>query len=407
MATLKLYLDTRACEAGTPAPVKIAVNLKGDTATQATGIKVLPEQWDKKAGKVVKHPRKQLLNTVLATRLGEWQAALLRLAESGEARKARSASALKKLILKAVAPEPEEEEGSFFTHYVRFASERRTPGTRDAYRQTLLRMEAFDKDLRSRSFEDIDRRWLTGFETFMMRTTRSANSRAFHFRNIRAVLNDAVEEELTDAYPFRKFKIRKEPTAKRALTVEQLRTLAAFPCGERLRPFRDLFMLMFYLIGINAVDLFNAPPEALAGGRVEYVRSKTYKRYSIKVEPEAMALLEKYRGREHLVSAMDTRTDYKAYLHRMNDALKLIAAGAAGDGGGGTGRRPLFPRISQYWCRHTWATVAASLDIPKDTIAHALGHGGNTVTDIYIDFDQGKVDEANRRVIDYVLYGKK
>lgn len=53
------------------------------------------------------------------------------------------------------------------------------------------------------------------------------------------------------------------------------------------------------------------------------------------------------------------------------------------------------------------STVAASLDIPRDTIAAALGHGGNTVTDIYIDFDQRKVDEANRQVLDWVLYGKR
>ena len=29
------------------------------------------------------------------------------------------------------------------------------------------------------------------------------------------------------------------------------------------------------------------------------------------------------------------------------------------------------------------------------------------VTEIYIDFDPRKVDEANRRVIDWVLYGKR
>ena len=68
---------------------------------------------------------------------------------------------------------------------------------------------------------------------------------------------------------------------------------------------------------------------------------------------------------------------------------------------------PLFPNLTTYWARHTWATIAASLDIPKETIAAALGHGGNTVTDIYIDFDQRKVDEANRKVIDWVLYGEK
>ena len=59
------------------------------------------------------------------------------------------------------------------------------------------------------------------------------------------------------------------------------------------------------------------------------------------------------------------------------------------------------------WALHTSATIASSLDIPKETIAAALGHGGNTVTDIYIDFDQKKVDEANRKVIDHVSNYKK
>ena len=70
-------------------------------------------------------------------------------------------------------------------------------------------------------------------------------------------------------------------------------------------------------------------------------------------------------------------------------------------------RWPLFPELTTYWARHTWATIAASLDIPNETIAAALGHGyGNRITAIYIDFDRRKVDKANRRVIDWVLYGK-
>ena len=408
MATIKLYLDTRACAAGTPAPVKIALNAHGGTVMQTTGIKVLPEQWDRKSCKIVRHPQKQVLNAMLAARLNEWQMALLKLAGTGEARNARSASELKKMIMDVVAPKgTEETQGDFFAHYEKYAASRRTPGTRDAYRQTLRRMEAFDKDIRLRTFADIDKRWLTEFEAFMSQTAHSANARAFHFRNIRAVFNDALDEEVTTAYPFRKFKIRKEPTAKRALTVEQLRTLATFPCEEHQRQYRDIFMLMFYLIGMNAVDLFKAKPDAVSGGRLEYVRSKTYKPYSIKIEPEARALLEKYRGERHLLSVMDTRRDYKAYLHRMNDALKLIGDVEVCNSKGKKRHTPLFPNISQYWCRHSWATIAASLDIPKETIAAALGHGGNTVTDIYIDFDRRKVDEANRRVLDWVLYGKR
>ena len=38
----------------------------------------------------------------------------------------------------------------------------------------------------------------------------------------------------------------------------------------------------------------------------------------------------------------------------------------------------------------------------------ALGHSfGVRVTDTYINADLSRVDEANRRVIDYVLYDKK
>lgn len=408
MATIKLYLDTRASAAGTPAPVKIALNMHGDTVMQSTGIKITPDQWDKKSCKVVKHPQKQILNTMLASRLNEWEMALLKLMETGEARNARSASELKRIIIKTITPkDTEEETGDFFTHYIKYASSRRTSGTREAYRQTLRRMEAFDKDIRTRTFEDINKRWLTDFEAFMSQTAHSANARAFHFRNIRAVFNDALDEEITTAYPFRKFKIRREATAKRSLTVEQLRTLAAYHCEEHQRQYRDLFMLMFYLIGINAVDLFKAKPDCVSDGRLEYIRSKTYKPYSIKIEPEAQALLEKYRGKGHLISVMDTRQDYKAYLHRMNDALKRIGEVSVCSPKGKKAYKPLFPKISQYWCRHSWATIAASLDIPKETIAAALGHGGHTVTDIYIDFDRRKVDEANRRVIDWVLYGKR
>lgn len=49
------------------------------------------------------------------------------------------------------------------------------------------------------------------------------------------------------------------------------------------------------------------------------------------------------------------------------------------------------------------ASIAAELDIPKETISEALGHSiGSEVTSIYIKFDRKKVDEANRKVIDYV-----
>jgi hypothetical protein len=68
----------------------------------------------------------------------------------------------------------------------------------------------------------------------------------------------------------------------------------------------------------------------------------------------------------------------------------------------GRSRVKTFTNLTTYWARHTWATIAAELDIPKETIAKALGHGGREVTDVYIRFDDKKIDKANRQVIDYL-----
>ena len=144
------------------------------------------------------------------------------------------------------------------------------------------------------------------------------------------------------------------------------------------------------------MDLCNL--KSIEDGRIEYDRAKTNRHYSIKVEPEAMAIIEKYRGKDWLINPLDTNKNYRSYYMRLSHGLRTLkeTLNALDDG-------IKIDELTTYWARHSWATVAASLDIPKETIAAALGHGGNTVTDIYIDFDQKKVDEANRKVLDYVF----
>ena len=173
---------------------------------------------------------------------------------------------------------------------------------------------------------------------------------------------------------------------------------------ETTRKYHDIFKLSFLLIGINLTDLHGL--KAIENGRIEYVRAKTHRPYSIKVEPEAMQIIRMYQGKDHLLIWGDKYKNSDDLLRRTNRGLRTIGPVKKNKRNEKT-YEPLQPEITTYWARHTWATIAASLDIPRDTIAHALGHGNNTITDIYIDFDIRKVDEANRRVIDWVLYGKK
>lgn len=185
--------------------------------------------------------------------------------------------------------------------------------------------------------------------------------------------------------------------------LERLLNQKDYPCEKWQVKYRDIFMLMFYLIGINAIDLLNAKKTDVVNGRLEYKRSKTGRLYSVKIEPEAMNIIERYAGDEYLIDIMENYGYYKDFLHRMNDSLRKIGEMERIGRGGKKVRTPLFPELSSYWTRHTWATIASDLDIPKETISEALGHSiGSEVTSIYIKFDRKKVDEANRKVIDLI-----
>lgn len=288
---------------------------------------------------------------------------------------------------------------NFLSYFDEFVSLKTNKGTASLYRTTRNKIEAFDPDC---TFETITRKWLQEFEKKMAESLK-VNSYAIHLRNIRAVFNYAIDEGITDCYPFRKYKIRQEETRKRSLTVEQLRLLATMPLEPYQEQYRDIFMLDFYLIGMNIGNLLMMKKSDLHNGRLDYHRNKTNKLISVKVMPEAMAIIEKYSGRgEWLLNIMDRYTDYKYFIKRMNLALQAIGECSRTGLGGKKHITPTFQGISTYWARHTWATIAAELDIPKETIAHALSHSVNDVTSIYIKFDNRKVDEANRKVIDYV-----
>ncbi len=293
----------------------------------------------------------------------------------------------------------------FIKHYIKFAESKTNKGTRGVYMHTLSRMRDFDHKVDKKTFEDINLQWLMNFEAFCAQTANK-NARNIHLRNIRAVFNNAIDFEITTAYPFRRFKIRPEATRKRALTLDALRALFDFPVEPYIEYYRDMFKLMFMLIGINTVDLYGLK-SITYDGRIEYRRAKTHKLYSVKVEPEALELINKYKGLKGLLNVADRWSDSRNFRRQCNMALQRIGEVERRGLGGKKYLKPIFPELTTYWARHTWATIAASLDIPKDTIAQALGHGNNTVTDIYIDFDRDKIDEANRRVLDWVLYGKR
>ena len=399
MATVNLYLDTRHEKKDGTYTVKFNVRHIGQqlistdfscTKEERNGTEFNRRCANYKAKNMALHAAEQKIHLLLMDL--EAKGELVSMSDS------KLKSCIKELIS---AKESQKSSDKLLTEVlVEFMGKKTNAGTKTVYRTTLNKLNTFDP---SATVNSIDRRWLERFEAWMAETMK-VNAYAIHLRNIRSVINYAIDEEYTVNYPFRKFQIKHEQTRKRFVPLDKLRLLRDYPCEEYQERYRDIFLLMVYLIGVNAADLFTARHQDVINGRLEYKRAKTGKLYSIKIEPEAQALLDKYRGEKYLLNILDTYGDYRDFLHRMDVALKQIGTCERKGHGGKKYITPLIDGLSSYWSRHTWASLAAQLDIPKETIAHALGHswGSSTTTDIYILFDERKVDEANRRVIDYI-----
>ena len=402
MAKLFYYHDRRS---GTETfPLKIRIYHNKGTAYLGLGISVAPEQWDLENGMVIGHPSSKAYNARISSEMGKAEKIITRLEIAGDINK-YSAAQLKEIIANGGdIPDDKSAPGDFYKFYIGCIPLKKKESTRSSYEQALRKLQEYDSKIESRTFEEINLRYIEEFDAWMAEKGITQNSRNVYFRNIRAVFNRALDEDITTNYPFRKFKLKKQATKKRSLTIDELRTLRDYPCEEWQKKHVDMFFLMFYLIGINGADLFAAKHSQVEKGRLNYERAKTYKDYTIKIEPEAQAILDKYKGEELLLSFCEKGKQTPQYfLQRMSKVLKTIGPWERKGRGGKKTHTPLFPKLSQYWCRHTWATLAAEIDIPKDTIAMALGHEmGNTTTAIYINYNIKKVDEANRRVIDYL-----
>ena len=401
MATVTFFLDKRTAAEEYPLKLRITHG-RGKTALIGLDIRLREDQWD--GTFIVNHKNADSFNLYKDSRLQNAEAIITRLKVNGILDD-YSVSDLKKIIENnGVKPvEDESVKWTFVRKYIECMDSKVKEGTRSSYKQTLISLQKYDPLLDTRTFEDMDIRYLESYDRWMSAQGIKQNSRNVYYRNIRSVFNRAIDDEITSQYPFRKFKMRKQETKKRSLTIDELRLLRDYPVEDWQKKYVDLFFLMFYLIGINAADLLPAKKKQVRNGRLEYERAKTYKGYSIKIEPEAKAIIDRYKGKDHLLCFCDEHADYKYILQRMTKVLKTIGPWERKGRGGKKTHTPIFPELSQYWCRHTWATIAAELDIPKETIAAALGHDmGNTTTAIYINFNQKKVDEANRRVIDFL-----
>lgn len=386
-------------------PVLVRVSTGGDGVLIRTGISCRPEDWDARAALCVGRNARGK-NMALDALLVSVRNAVLSLQASGEWQAIEDNGKAKAAILRVVDGSPGDGGDGLLSYYEGVISRdrSRSPRTLGLYRWTLDRLMCYFGGA-DPVMENVTPSTLKDFEAWLRRDGSSVNTISIHMRNLRAVFNQAIDEGVTGSYPFRRYRIRSEVPLPKVLTVEEFRGLWSAECLPDERRYLDIFFLGFLFRGMNIVDLSRLK-EVDRDGYVSYRRSKTGYEYRIKVEPEAEEILRRNRGQRLLIKTFEGR-DYLDVCSRLNHILKKVGGFGEVQGNGLRERLPINNRLSYAWGRRSWATFAEELGVPLDTIRLALGHQIAGTARHYVRYNQSAVDEANRRVIDWVLYGKR
>jgi len=208
--------------------------------------------------------------------------------------------------------------------------------------------------------------------------------------------------------PFADYVLPEQNVAeKRALPIDLIRRIMNYAPAGRDSGFRrdtfakDVFLLSFYLIGMNSADLYHCPPAR--DGRLTYNRQKTKDRrsdnavMSVKIEPEAERLIEKYADSDgkRAFCFYKMYSTAKNFNWTLNKGLKII----------GRDKDVGIDDLEFYAARHSWANIATNrCKIPKAIVHEALNHVDEKmkITDLYIEKEWWHIDEANRLVLDCI-----
>ena len=211
--------------------------------------------------------------------------------------------------------------------------------------------------------------------------------------HLKTVCRLAYREGLADVLLFDKAKISKGdkrlPKALDKEALDKLKALNFEDLEEDMETARDIFLFACYtgaaycdLMGLSKTHLVRDDEENLW---MKFNRKRTGVLCRIKLLPEAIRIIEKYRGeeRERLLPQMKYAT-YQSYLK----ALRLREGIA-------------FP-FTTHTARHTFATlITLEQGVPIETVSKMLGHSNVSMTERYAKVTPQKLFEEFDRFLSF------
>ena len=163
--------------------------------------------------------------------------------------------------------------------------------TGETYQQTLYSFMRFRNGV-DLDFDMLDADMVEQYESYMRSKCLSRNTTAFYMRILRCIYNRAVEERLAQQIlPFRRVYTGVAKTAKRAITIKEIRRIKELELTDK--PDLD-YVLFFTCAVLSFIDLAYLRKKDLANGNITYIRKKTGQQLTIRWERSMQEIIDKY-----------------------------------------------------------------------------------------------------------------
>lgn len=394
MVTIKLaLLKGKRAKDGTY-KIRIAIGHKSETHYITTRFSVnSPSQFS--GGVVVGTPDAHAVNVKLRHLLNDYEQRLERVSDPDQ----YSAKELRGL-LKDMRSNGTSSAETFTGVTEQYVRELRQDG-RDSYADMLtFNLKRFKEYTGGDIFlSQFSTQTVTDYERWMRRQGMSQTTISMHLSMCRTIINRAIRAQLVryDVHPFTYWKRPADEEREIDISVEDMRKIRDYaPTLKKHIVARDIFLLSYYLGGINMVDLLAVDFRNIK--ILEYVRHKSRntkqsdKRISFTIQPEAQAIIDRYRSRNGKLD-FGYKFAYKNFVCYVNNALKEIAITLDLD----IGRK-----ICYYSARKSFVQHGFDLGISLEVLEYCIGQSVKSNRPIfnYLKIMRRHADNAMRMIFD-------
>lgn len=387
MARLSLKILQNRRNAAGNLVIYVSLTFKQDVRYISTGFEIKDES-EFENGRVCYRKDAAVMNKRLSFILNEYREKLRRLDES----KFRTCTQLKEALTKT----EQRESLSIQDLFDRRISDLENQGRKSYASMNRYTSKVIVSILGNPPIDFLTRQDIRKLDREFKARGYAPGNIQMRFRDFKAALNEAIEDGFVkyEDHPFKGYKMPQSSPRQMDITIDEFQRIKNLKASEyKLNLARNVFLLSFYLGGINLADLVKAD---LSGLVLRYERQKTadHKRgdrsTTITIPKEARELIKWCNKFD--VFKVKTETEYKNLQRYINKCLSLLAEKVG-----------IKTTFSYYSARKTFCQFAFEIGTPLEIVEYCIGQTMKTNRPIfnYVRVMQKQADTAIRKIIDF------